>query len=198
MCQNQTIADSNAPLALDLRQQTRAMIAAGKTDDEIRAYMVERYGDFVLYKPPFKATTAVLWVGPGLLIVIGFTVMFVMLRRRRDAADASPPPDATRRREIEALLVRDEGPGPNKGVPREPHSMTGWSGSSFAFAPAAGKCFSSSTEIAVTPATAPSWKRPARNASCISAQAACHSACATFAAMPRSATISTRWSASRT
>ena len=115
VCQNQTIADSNAPLALDLRQQTRTMIAAGKTDDEIRAYMVERYGDFVLYKPPFKATTAVLWVGPGLLIVIGFTVMFVMLRRRRDAADASPPPDATRRREIEALLSASDGPGPDKG-----------------------------------------------------------------------------------
>ena len=115
VCQNQTIADSNAPLALDLRQQTRAMIAAGKTDDEIRTYMVERYGDFVLYKPPFKATTVVLWVGPGLLIVIGFTVMFVMLRRRRDAAGASPPPDATRRREIEALLSASDGPGPDKG-----------------------------------------------------------------------------------
>ena len=110
VCQNQTIADSNAPLALDLRQQTRTMIAAGKTDDEIRTYMVDRYGDFVLYKPPFKATTVVLWVGPGLLIVIGFTVMFVMLRRRRTAVDASPPPDATRRREIEALLTADEEP----------------------------------------------------------------------------------------
>jgi cytochrome c-type biogenesis protein CcmH len=76
--------------------------------------MVERYGDFVLYKPPFKATTVVLWVGPGLLIVIGFTVMFVMLRRRRQAPDASPPPDATRRREIEALLAPDEGSGPGK------------------------------------------------------------------------------------
>jgi len=114
VCQNQTIADSNAPLALDLRQQTRTMIAAGKTDDEIRAYMVERYGDFVLYKPPFKATTVVLWVGPGLLIVIGFTVMFLMLRRRRDAADASPPQDATRRREIEALLQPDEDSGQNR------------------------------------------------------------------------------------
>ena len=107
VCQNQTIADSNAPLAVDLRQQVRAMIRDGKSDDEIRAYMVARYGDFVLYKPPFNAVTAVLWVAPGLLIVFGFTVMFVMLRRRRDAGAGSPPADATRRREIEALLAPD-------------------------------------------------------------------------------------------
>ena len=108
VCQNQTIADSNAPLAVDLRQQARAMIAEGKSDDEIRRYMVDRYGDFVLYKPPFNAATAVLWVGPGLLIVVGFAVMAVMLRRRRAAAEAQPAPDAARRREIEALLSSDE------------------------------------------------------------------------------------------
>ena len=113
VCQNQTIADSDAPLAVDLRQQTRAMIAAGKSDDEIRGYMVERYGDFVLYKPPFNAVTAVLWVGPGLLIVVGFGVMFVILRRRRSAAEGQPAPDAARRREIDALLASggDSEPG---------------------------------------------------------------------------------------
>jgi len=104
VCQNQTIADSNAPLALDLRQQTRAMIAAGKTDDEIRGYMVERYGDFVLYKPPFNAATAFLWVGPGLLIVLGFAALVIMIRRRNAATGEAPLPDAARRREIEALL----------------------------------------------------------------------------------------------
>lgn len=108
VCQNQTIADSDAPLAVDLRQQVRGMIREGRTDDEIRGYMVDRYGDFVLYKPPFNLVTAVLWVGPGLLIVAGFGVMFVMLRRRRDAAGAPAPPDASRRREIEALLAGDE------------------------------------------------------------------------------------------
>jgi cytochrome c-type biogenesis protein CcmH len=112
VCQNQTIADSNAPLALDLRQQTRAMIAAGKTDDEIRGYMVERYGDFVLYKPPFKATTAFLWAGPGLLLVIGFAALFVMLRRRREQPAA--PPDPARRREMEALLATDEDAKPGR------------------------------------------------------------------------------------
>lgn len=110
VCQNQTIADSNAPLAVDLRQQTRTMIAAGKSDDEIRAYMVERYGDFVLYKPPLNAATAVLWVAPGLLIVGGFAALFVMLRRRRTAAEGAAPPDAARRREIEALLASDQDP----------------------------------------------------------------------------------------
>jgi cytochrome c-type biogenesis protein CcmH len=110
VCQNQTIADSNAPLAVDLRQQTRAMIAAGKSDDEIRAYMVERYGDFVLYKPPFNAATAILWGAPGLLIVGGFAALFVMLRRRRTAVEAAPAPDPARRREIEALLEADQDP----------------------------------------------------------------------------------------
>jgi cytochrome c-type biogenesis protein CcmH len=108
VCQNQTIADSDAPLAVDLRQQTRAMIAAGKTDDEIRGYMVERYGDFVLYKPPFNAATAVLWIAPGLLIVGGFAALIVMMRRRREAAGDAPRPDAARRKEIEALLSADE------------------------------------------------------------------------------------------
>jgi len=110
VCQNQTIADSNAPLAVDLRQQTRTMIAAGKSDDEIRAYMVERYGDFVLYKPPFNAATVVLWVAPGLLIVGGFAALYVLLRRRRTAVAGAAPPDAARRREIEALLAADEDP----------------------------------------------------------------------------------------
>ena len=108
VCQNQTIADSDAPLAVDLRQQVRAMVREGKSDDEIRGYMVERYGDFVLYKPPFNAVTAVLWVGPALLIVGAFAALFVMLRRRRDAAAGAPRPDAARRREIDALLAPDE------------------------------------------------------------------------------------------
>jgi len=108
VCQNQTIADSDAPLAVDLRQQVRGMIREGKSDEEIRGYMTDRYGDFVLYKPPFNAVTAVLWVGPALLIVGGFSALFVMLRRRRQTAEGAPSPDAARRREIEALLASDE------------------------------------------------------------------------------------------
>ncbi len=107
VCQNQTIADSDAPLAVDLRKQVRVMIGDGKSDEEIRGYMVDRFGDFVLYKPPFNAVTAVLWVGPGLLIVGGFAALALMIRRRREAAVAAPPPDAARQREIEALLAAD-------------------------------------------------------------------------------------------
>ena len=112
VCQNQTIADSDAPLAVDLRRQTRAMIAAGKSDEEIRGYMVERYGDFVLYKPPFNAVTAVLWVAPGLLVVGGLAGLVVMLRRRRAQAAAPAAPDPAKLRDIAALLESDSAAPP--------------------------------------------------------------------------------------
>ena len=107
VCQNQTIADSDAPLAVDLRRQTRAMIAAGKSDEEIRGYMVERYGDFVLYKPPFNAATAVLWVAPALLVLGGLAGLVLLLRRRRAEAEPPSPPDAEKLRKIAALLETD-------------------------------------------------------------------------------------------
>jgi cytochrome c-type biogenesis protein CcmH len=104
VCQNQTIADSNAPLALDLRNQIRSQIAQGRSDDQIRAYMVERYGDFVLYKPPFKATTALLWLAPALLLLGGAAVFWIVVARRRAPGNASPELAPQRRAEIEALL----------------------------------------------------------------------------------------------
>src|SRR3954451_34953 len=67
VCQNQTIADSHADLAVDLRQEVREMLKRGMTDDQVRRYMTDRYGDFILYRPPLKGTTAVLWLGPALL-----------------------------------------------------------------------------------------------------------------------------------
>ncbi len=89
VCQNQTIADSNAALAVDLRREARELIKQGKSDDEVVAYMTERYGDFVLYRPPLKATTFLLWFGPALMLVAGAAVLVVVLRRRsRMAADA--------------------------------------------------------------------------------------------------------------
>ena len=92
VCQNQTIADSHADLAVDLRQQIREMIAKGQTDAQIRQYMTDRYGDFVLYKPPFKPATALLWVGPPALLVAALVALFLMLRRRAHApADAFDP-----------------------------------------------------------------------------------------------------------
>ena len=107
VCQNQTIADSNAPLAVDLRNQIRGQIGQGRSDEQIRGYMVERYGDFVLYKPPFHAGTALLWLGPVLLIGIGVGA-FVMVVRRRKPAAASGELPAKRRKEIEALLQEEK------------------------------------------------------------------------------------------
>jgi cytochrome c-type biogenesis protein CcmH len=118
VCQNQTIADSNAPLALDLRNQIRGQIAQGRSDDDIRGYMVERYGDFVLYRPPFRATTAVLWVGPFLLIALGAGIFLVIVRRRRAAvtSPATAPGEAPgkRRAEIAALLDGDPADNANR------------------------------------------------------------------------------------
>jgi len=87
VCQNQTIADSNAPLAEDLRNQVREKMRQGSSDSEILAYMVARYGDFVLYRPPFKLTTALLWFGPLLLLAGGFLVLVRRILRRRPAKD---------------------------------------------------------------------------------------------------------------
>ena len=103
VCQNQTIADSTAPLALDLRNQIRTQIAQGRTDDQIRSYMVERYGDFVLYRPPFKATTALLWLGPFMLIAAGLAIFLGIVRRRRPETPVEAP-TPQRRSEIEKLL----------------------------------------------------------------------------------------------
>jgi cytochrome c-type biogenesis protein CcmH len=87
VCQNQTIADSNAELAQDLRAQTRQMLLDGATDEEVRTYMTERYGDFVLYRPPLNQKTMVLWFAPALLVVGGGLVMFAVVRRRSLAGD---------------------------------------------------------------------------------------------------------------
>ena len=86
VCQNQTLADSNAPLAVDLRNQIREQLAAGKSERDVKDYMVARYGDFVLYRPPFNAATALLWAGPFLLLLFGFFVLFRRLRTKPDAA----------------------------------------------------------------------------------------------------------------
>ncbi len=89
VCQNQTIADSHADLAVDLRAQVREQLKAGRSDDQIIEYMTARYGDFVLYRPPFKATTALLWLGPALMLAIGLVALAIVLRRRsRLAPDA--------------------------------------------------------------------------------------------------------------
>lgn len=85
VCQNQTIADSHADLANDFRAEIREMIAQGKSDQQIMDFMVARYGDFVRYRPPLKATTLLLWAGPGVLLVIGLLALIRYLRRRNSA-----------------------------------------------------------------------------------------------------------------
>jgi cytochrome c-type biogenesis protein CcmH len=82
VCQNQTLAESEAPLAEDLRKEVRELAVSGKSDDAIRSYLVARYGDFVLYKPPVKPTTYVLWFGPFLLLACGAVVWWIVVRRR--------------------------------------------------------------------------------------------------------------------
>ena len=87
VCQNQTIADSHADLAVDLRQEVREMLKRGMTDDQVRGYMTDRYGDFILYRPPLKAATAVLWLGPALLLAVALAALALVIRRRSRLAD---------------------------------------------------------------------------------------------------------------
>jgi len=105
VCQNQTIADSHAGLAVDLKNQIREQLKSGKTDRQILDYMVERYGDFVLYKPPMKATTILLWVGPFALMAIGLGVAALIVRRRRSPAHATPHLTEEQRRQAARLLA---------------------------------------------------------------------------------------------
>jgi cytochrome c-type biogenesis protein CcmH len=92
VCQDETVADSNAELAADFRRQIHDMVAAGKTDAEIKSYMVGRYGDFVLYKPPVQANTALLWMGPFILLLIALTVVSLVVRRRAGQPDEGSMP----------------------------------------------------------------------------------------------------------
>ena len=102
VCQNQTLAESNAPLAEDLRNQLRERMREGKSDREVVDFLVERYGDFVLYRPPIKATTALLWFGPLLLLAIGFAVLLARVRRRRQSGETDVS-DADRKRAAQLL-----------------------------------------------------------------------------------------------
>ncbi|MBI5109519.1 MAG: cytochrome c-type biogenesis protein CcmH [Rhodocyclales bacterium] len=103
VCQNESLSGSHAELAQDLRREIRAMIAAGKTDQEILDFMVDRYGDFVRYRPPMKPTTWLLWGGPFLLLAGGVAALIAFLRRRASESAAPVLSDEDRRR-AEALL----------------------------------------------------------------------------------------------
>ena len=103
VCQNESLAGSRSDLANDLRAQIRSMIKAGKSDAEIRQYMVDRYGDFVLYRPPVKPITWLLWLGPFTILVVGIIGLLMYLRRRNTSMDSRTLSDDENRR-LDALL----------------------------------------------------------------------------------------------
>jgi cytochrome c-type biogenesis protein CcmH len=109
VCQNQSLADSNAELAGDLRREVREQVKAGRSDQQIVDYLVQRYGDFVLYEPPFKATTALLWIGPFVLLAAAGLVLVATLRRRRQAPE-EPALAVEEKRLVERVLGQDGKP----------------------------------------------------------------------------------------
>lgn len=109
VCQNQTIADSNAELAADLRRQVYEMLQQGKSRQEVIQFMTDRYGDFVLYNPPFKGKTSILWIAPAVFLLIGLITVFFFIRRKKAAAavnsqDVSLGTDAEKHKKIRSLL----------------------------------------------------------------------------------------------
>ena len=107
VCQNQNLADSNADLAKDLRKKTHVMILAGQSDAQIIDFMVARYGDFVLYRPPFKSSTILLWISPALLLALGLGILWRVTGRPRDALN---PADEARKTRIRELLRKEREP----------------------------------------------------------------------------------------
>ena len=110
VCQNESLAGSRSDLANDLRREIRTLIKEGKSDDQIRNFMVERYGDFVLYRPPVKPITWLLWIGPFIILLIGIAVLFTYLRRRNSAVTTIALSDDDNKR-IDALLNGKDGKG---------------------------------------------------------------------------------------
>ncbi len=108
VCQNQTLADSHADLAVDLRQEIRELMQKGQSDEQVKRYLVARYGDFVLYRPPLKSTTWLLWFGPAVLLVGGLATLYLVLLRRRRLLAAEPLNEDQEKRAL-ALLSEDEG-----------------------------------------------------------------------------------------
>ncbi len=109
VCQNQSIDESNAGLAADMRQLIRERIEAGDSNEEIKAYLTARYGDFVLLKPPMKPETYVLWYGPAVIVALGALGIVVYFRRRRRPSAATATLSEAERRRLDAILEeRDE------------------------------------------------------------------------------------------
>ncbi len=113
VCQNQTIADSNAELASDLRRQVYEMLEQGKSNDEIVLFMTDRYGDFVLYKPAFKGKTSLLWIAPGVFLMLGLLIVYVFIKQKKStskakSADQPGNLDAEKQKKIRSLLDKGD------------------------------------------------------------------------------------------
>ena len=104
VCQNQTLADSDADLAVDLRRQVESLVAEGRSDQQIKDYLVERYGDFVLYRPPVQRNTLALWIGPFALLGVGILAWILVQRRSRRNAPPAPPAAGAERERARRLL----------------------------------------------------------------------------------------------
>lgn len=102
-CQNQNLADSNAPIAKDLRDRTYSLVREGRSDAEIRDYLIERYGEFISYRPPFRGATALLWAGPFVLLAVVLGILVWRIRRR--ASKAATPMSAAEEARLQALLT---------------------------------------------------------------------------------------------
>ena len=111
VCQGQSLADSNSDFARDMRVQIKEMIEAGKSDREVVDFMVERYGDYVRYRPPFKATTILLWFGPFLLLGAGVGVLYFNVLRRKKQIQETPLTEEEHRRAAEMLRQEESGEG---------------------------------------------------------------------------------------
>jgi len=108
VCQNESLAGSRSDLALDLRREIRTLMRQGQTDEQILAFMVGRYGDFVLYNPPVKSTTWLLWAGPFVLMLIGVGVLLLVLKRRRLLPE--PPQTPEQQARLQVLLKNSTPP----------------------------------------------------------------------------------------
>jgi cytochrome c-type biogenesis protein CcmH len=109
VCQNQTIGDSNAELAADLRRQVYEMLQQGKSKQDILQFMTDRYGDFVLYNPPLKAKTSVLWLGPVIFLVVGLIAVILVIRRKKTVLATTPDSEASAKlAKIRSLLDKGD------------------------------------------------------------------------------------------
>ena len=114
-CQNQNIADSNAPIAVDLRNEVHRMILEGDNEEQVINFMVERYGDFVVYKPKFDTTTYLLWLGPALIAFLGFIIVVISARKKRPVTTSSVSNTANEielsqeeKKQLNTILSEDE------------------------------------------------------------------------------------------